>query len=97
MSIYKLVCPACGNPVRIRSSEGQSPLFRTMYGQCTYVPCGYNIVGSLNWDYGLNASGMDKPRITLPLAPSVVKRQAHKDCRLKKDQLDLLDALEEAV
>lgn len=91
---YKAICPACGNAMRIRNSEAQTPTFKTMYAQCTNLACGATYTGSLTWDYALSPSGLDKPRITLPIAPSVQRMQALRDCQPKTNQLDLLDAVE---
>ncbi|HEJ2254021.1 TPA: ogr/Delta-like zinc finger family protein, partial [Pseudomonas aeruginosa] len=56
MSVYKLVCPCCHSRMRIRSSEGQTPCFRSMYAQCTNALCGATFTGSLSWDYQLSPS-----------------------------------------
>ncbi|MDF3935334.1 ogr/Delta-like zinc finger family protein [Pseudomonas citronellolis] len=93
MSVYKLVCPSCGGKLRIRNSEGESPIFRSIWGQCLNVACGATFAGSQSWDYELSPSGLDKPRIQLPVAPSVTRMKALRDCREKTDQLDLLDAM----
>lgn len=93
MSVYKLVCPACGGKMRIRNSEGQTPIFRSMYSQCLNIPCSASFSGSLSWDYQLSASGLDKPRVVLPVAPSVERMKALRNLRDKTDQLDLLDDL----
>lgn len=94
MSVYKLVCPACGNRMRIRNSEGQTPVFRSMYAQCMHIPCGATFSGSLSWDYTLSPSGMERPLAVLPLAPAVQRMQALREFRPKTDQLDLLDSVE---
>lgn len=91
---YKAICPACNSAMRIRNSEAQTPTFKTMYAQCTNLACGATYTGSLTWDYALSPSGLDKPRIILPLAPSVQRMQALRDCQAKTNQLDLLDAME---
>ena len=67
---YKALCPACGNRMRIRNSEAQTPTFKTMYAQCTNIACGATYTGSLTWDYALSPSGLDQPRVVLPIAPS---------------------------
>jgi ssDNA-binding Zn-finger/Zn-ribbon topoisomerase 1 len=92
---YKLVCPACGGKMRIRNSEGQTPLFRSMYAQCLNIPCGATFSGSMSWDYQLSPSGLDKPRVVLPVAPAVARMRALRDNRERTDQLDLLDTLPE--
>ena len=90
MSVYKLVCPACGGKLRIRNSEGESPIFRSIYGQCMNVACGATFAGSQSWEYELSPSGLDKPRVQLPVAPSVTRMKALRDSRAETDQLDLL-------
>lgn len=84
--------------MRIRNSESQTPTFKTMYAQCTSIACGATYSGSLTWDYALSPSGLDKPRVVLPVAPSVQRMQALRDSREKTNQLDMLDHMEpEAV
>jgi hypothetical protein len=91
---YKALCPACGDRMRIRNSESQTPTFKTMYAQCQNLACSAAYVGSLSWEHTLSPSGLDQPRVTLPLAPSVQRMQALRDSRPKTDQLDLLDHME---
>ena len=91
---YKALCPACESRMRIRNSEAQTPIFKTMYAQCLNLACGATYVGSLSWEHTLSPSGLDQPRVTLPLAPSVQRMQALRDSRPKTDQLDLLDHME---
>lgn len=91
---YKALCPACGNRMRIRNSEAQTPTFKTMYAQCTNIACGATYTGSLTWDYALSPSGLDQPRVVLPIAPSRLRMKALQDSLPKTDQLDLLNALE---
>lgn len=95
MSTYRLKCPACGGPMKIRNSVEQTPVFRSMYAQCQNLPCGVTYSGSLSWDYELSPSGLDKPRVTLPVAPSVERMKAMRDLREQTEQLDLLDEVEE--
>ncbi|HCK4503001.1 TPA: ogr/Delta-like zinc finger family protein [Pseudomonas aeruginosa] len=95
MSVYKLVCPACGGKLRIRNSEGESPIFRSIYGQCMSIACGATFAGSQSWEYELSPSGLDKPRVQLPVAPSVTRMKALRESRAETDQLDLLDTLPE--
>ena len=91
---YKALCPACGHRMRIRNSEAQTPTFKTMYAQCTNIACGATYTGSLTWDYALSPSGLDQPRVVLPIAPSLLRMKALQDSLPKTDQLDLLNALE---
>ncbi|MCI3908827.1 ogr/Delta-like zinc finger family protein [Pseudomonas viridiflava] len=91
MSTYKLVCPSCYGPLVIRTSEGQTPCFRSMYYQCKDLVCGATFSGSLTIDYTLSPSGLAKPINVVPPAPSLARKQALRDRRTKDDQLDLLE------
>ena len=91
---YKALCPACGDRMRIRNSEAQTPTFKTMYAQCTNIACGATYTGSLTWDYALSPSGLDHPRVVLPIAPALLRMKALQDSLPKTNQLDLLNALE---
>lgn len=91
---YKALCPACGSRMRIRNSEAQTPTFKTMYAQCTNIACGATYTGSLTWDYALSPSGLDQPRVVLPIAPALLRMKALQDNLPKTNQLDLLNALE---
>lgn len=95
MSSHRLKCPACGEGLKIRASKEQTPTFRVMYGQCQNLLCGATFSGSMSWDYALSPSGMDKPRVALPVSPSVARMKAMRELRENADQLDLLDAVEE--
>jgi len=94
---YKCLCPACGERMRIRNSEAQTPTFKTMYAQCTNMACSHSIIGSLSWDFALVPSGIDSPRVVLPVAPSAQRKQAQRDSRPTTNQIDLLDAQEATV
>lgn len=91
---YRALCPACESPLRIRGSKTQTATFKTMYAQCTNVACSAAYTGSLSWDYALSPSGIDRPRVELPIAPSVQRLQALRDSRPETNQLDMLDAQE---
>ena len=91
---YKALCPACGSRMRIRNSEAQTPTFKTMYAQCTNIACGATYTGALSWDYALSPSGLDQPRVVLPIAPASLRMKALQDSLPKTNQLDLLNALE---
>lgn len=90
---YRCLCPACGSHMRIRGSEVQTPTYKTMYAQCTNMGCGATFSGSLSWDYCLSPSGMDAPRVSLPLAPAVQRMKAlREDARRgNQDQLEIFE------
>lgn len=90
---YRCICPACGHRMRIRNSAVQTPIFKTMYAECTNLGCGATYVGNLAWEYELNQSKHVRPLVQLPPAPFASRHQATLDSREKTDQLDLLDHL----
>lgn len=94
---YRVKCPACSSPMRIKDSKEQTPTFKTMYAQCTNMACSHSIIGSLSWDFALVPSGIDSPRVVLPVAPSAQRKQAQRDSRPTTNQIDLLDAQEATV
>lgn len=94
MSVYKLVCPACNKPMRIRTSDGQTPCFRSIYYQCTDLVCGATFTGSMTIDFELSPSGLERPLIKLPVAPAVERMNAMRNLRDPNAQPDLLDQLE---
>jgi len=97
VSTYKLVCPACHGAMRIRSSVGQTPCFRSTYYQCQNLACGATFSGSVTIDYQLSPSGMAQPLMVLPIAPAIERMKALRESARATDQLDMLDALEAAV
>lgn len=80
--------------MRIRTSEGQTPCFRSMYSECTNLLCGATFSGSLVWEYQLSPSGIERPLTVLPMAPTKVRLLARQNLKSKNDQPDLLDQLE---
>jgi hypothetical protein len=90
---YRCLCPACGSPMRIRTSEVQTPVFKTMYGQCTNVACGGSYVGSLGWEFRLNTPGTERPLTDLPLAPAAMRHKIFRSQQPATRQLDMLDAI----
>jgi hypothetical protein len=93
MSTYKLVCPACRGRMRIRTSEGQTPCFRSTYYQCTNLACGATYSGSVTIDFQLSPSGLTQPLMVLPVAPSIERMKALRLARSDDQQLDLLDPI----
>ncbi|APQ13400.1 transcriptional regulator [Pseudomonas oryzihabitans] len=97
MSEFRLVCPACNGPLVIRCSKGETPCFRSLWYQCKNLACGATFGGTQTIDYQLSPSGLQAPRLVLPLAPSKIKRAATQASRMTSNQKDLLDPLEEST
>ena len=93
MSTYKLVCPACGGAIRVRTTEGQTPCFRSAYYECVSLICGAKFSGSVTIDYQLSPSGLEKPLIQLPIAPALERMKAKRVTQVTTNQPDMLDQL----
>ncbi|TDF86314.1 ogr/Delta-like zinc finger family protein [Pseudomonas sp. H9] len=94
MSTYKLVCPHCSQRMRIRTSEGTHIFLRVAYLQCTNEACGWSVRAQFEMTHEMSPSGMANPAVRLPIAPTVMRRQAMKSA---DDQPDLLDQLDMEV
>ncbi|PZE12265.1 ogr/Delta-like zinc finger family protein [Pseudomonas solani] len=94
MSVYKLVCPACGHRMRIRTSQGQTPCFRSTYYECTNILCAATFAGAVTIEYQLSPSGLERPLMELPLAPSRIRQKARQDQAGDTAQVDLFDSME---
>ncbi len=53
-----------------------------------------HLTGSLSWDYQLSPSGLERPLLVLPMAPSKTRQLARRDLAAATNQLDLLDHVE---
>ena len=63
------LCPHCGEKVIIRSSQVESPLLKTLYGQCTNLGCGWTGKAHLEWAFTMSPSAVPNPDIDLPFTP----------------------------
>lgn len=86
----RLVCPHCASAMRIRTSKGQHIFLRVAYLQCTSEACGWSGRAEFEITHEMSPSGIPNPSVRLPVAPTVMRREA---MRKKGDnQLDLLEA-----
>lgn len=90
MSTYKLVCPHCQGPLRIRTSVGQHVFLRTAYLQCGNESCGATFRAQFEITHEMSPSGMPNPSVRLPVAPMSIRREAMS--KPGDRQLDLLEA-----
>jgi hypothetical protein len=80
--------------MRIRTSEGQTPCFRSVYYQCNSITCGATFSGSMTIDFELSPSGVERPLVKLPVAPAIERNKALRHQRSHSPQTDLLAPLE---
>ncbi|MBB6153722.1 hypothetical protein HDC30_000916 [Pseudomonas sp. JAI115] len=78
----------------MRTSEGQTPCFRSVYSECTSFLCGATFSGSLVWEYQLSPTGLEHPLLVLPMAPTKVRLLARRNLMPATTQPDLLDQME---
>lgn len=94
MSTYKLVCPHCSGPMRIRTSEGTHIFLRVAYLQCTFEACSWSVRAEFEMTHEMSPSGMPNPTVKLPVAPMALRRLAMKPT---DNQLDLLAPLDTEI
>ncbi|TIH10810.1 ogr/Delta-like zinc finger family protein [Pseudomonas leptonychotis] len=95
-SYYRLKCPKCQGPMKVRASTQHHIFLRVMYLQCQYVPCSWAVKADFQMTHELAPSGKENPAVSLPIAPHAIRAQAERDNRetANTNQLDLLDAQE---
>ncbi len=93
-SVYKLKCPDCGGPIRVRNSYEQHALLRGLFLQCTNLNCGGVFGGNMEITHRMSPSAAPNPNIDLPLAPSAMRKAAAK--KEGDKQMDIEDLLETA-
>lgn len=96
MTEFRLACPACNGPLVIRCSKGETPCFRSVWYQCKNLACGATYGGSQTIDYQLSPSGLESPRLVLPLAPSRLKRAATQASRMTSEQKGRVEEMDAA-
>lgn len=90
-SKYKLICPHCKMPIRVRNSIAMHPLLRTIYVQCTNLGCGATFKGEMELTHMLSPSATPNPAIDIPMADSAMRlAAAHTE---QSQQMDLEDLL----
>lgn len=93
MTNYRFACPHCGGALRTRSSRGKHELLRINYIECVQEACHWSAVGYTEITHELSPSGMPNPRINLPTAPTLLRRQCIASRQGNSDQMDMLEAL----
>lgn len=89
-SIYKMACPDCGGPMRVRNSVGLHPLFRNVFFQCMNVNCGGVYGGNMEITRVMSPSATPNPAIDLPMAETTLRRIAAQDEQDKQIDIDEL-------
>ncbi|MCY1352652.1 Ogr/Delta-like zinc finger [compost metagenome] len=72
--IFKRRCPDCGASLVKRSSESKHLLMSTTYLVCSNAVCGATFTGVDEITHRLSPPSRPNPAITLPFAPSALRR-----------------------
>ncbi|WP_421865197.1 ogr/Delta-like zinc finger family protein [Motiliproteus sp.] len=90
--IYKMQCPHCQGPIRVRNSVAMHPLLRSTFLQCMNLACGATFRGQAEITHEISPPATPNPDINLPMAPAAIRRMAqHDNNEQQMDFDDLLD------
>ena len=81
-SKHRIPCPHCDQNLRIRKSQGLTPLYREAIAECRNDDCGFRAKARIELCNTLTPSDMPNPAIDLPFAPSLIS-QAIKQAQRK--------------
>lgn len=87
-------CPACGTPIKVRSSEQISMVTSEYIGSCQRTGCGAQVKGLFSWVAYVSPTGLAKPLVDLPLTPVAERNKRWREHGADGEQLDLIDQLE---
>lgn len=66
---HRIPCPHCGENVRIRKSQGLTPLYREAIFECRNDGCGWRGKASIEITHTIAPSDIPNPTVTLPFVP----------------------------
>ncbi|WP_136067118.1 ogr/Delta-like zinc finger family protein [Modicisalibacter radicis] len=66
---HRIPCPHCGENVRVRKSQGLTPVYREAILECRNEACGFRGKASIELTHTLTPSDMPNPTVELPLVP----------------------------
>ncbi|MHA3059665.1 ogr/Delta-like zinc finger family protein [Acinetobacter sp. ANC 3791] len=69
-------CPFCGDKVIIRSTTTESPLLKTLYGQCQNLDCGWTGKAHMEWAATISPSAIENKSIHLPRSIHSIQKNA---------------------
>ncbi|MFD0726982.1 ogr/Delta-like zinc finger family protein [Lysobacter brunescens] len=70
-SHFRMTCPHCEAPARVRDSREQSTLVRALIFQCTNWECGHVFAALLSVERTISPSAIPKPDVVLPLSQHI--------------------------
>jgi len=91
-STYKLRCPDCKGPMRVRNSVYMHDLMRNVYVECQNINCGAAFGGHMEFTCRMSPSAEPNPNIDLPMADSAMRKAAAQ--KEAEKQMDIDELLE---
>ncbi|MBB3141242.1 ogr/Delta-like zinc finger family protein [Halomonas organivorans] len=65
----RIPCPHCGTNMRIRKSQGLTPVYREAVFECRNENCGWRAKASIEFTHTIAPSDHPNPTVRLPLVP----------------------------
>lgn len=73
-SKHRMPCPHCGQNMRIRKSQGLTPVYREAVVECRNVECGFRGKAVFEVTNTLTPSDIPNVTVDLPFAPRLLKQ-----------------------
>ncbi|SOC56435.1 Ogr/Delta-like zinc finger [Chromohalobacter canadensis] len=77
---HRIPCPHCGENLRVRKSQGLTPLYREAIFECRNEDCGWRGKASIEITHTIAPSDIPSPTVALPFVPrlrELITKQAH--------------------
>ncbi|MGP5308071.1 ogr/Delta-like zinc finger family protein [Vreelandella alkaliphila] len=77
-SKHRLPCPHCSQNLRIRKSQGLTPVYREAVVECRNDDCGFRGKARFEVCNTLTPSDIPNPMVDLPFAPNLLRQAIKK-------------------
>ncbi|MCT8469426.1 ogr/Delta-like zinc finger family protein [Chromohalobacter canadensis] len=77
---HRIPCPHCSENLRVRKSQGLTPLYREAIFECRNEDCGWRGKASIEITHTIAPSDIPNPTVALPFVPrlrELITKQAH--------------------
>ena len=73
-SKHRMPCPHCDHNMRVRNSQGLTPVYREGVVECRNVACGFRGKAGFQVLHTLTPSDIPNARVDLPFAPRLIQQ-----------------------
>lgn len=73
-SKHRMPCPHCSHNMRIRKSQGLTPVYREAVVECRNADCGFRGKAGIEVTNTLTPSDIPNVNVDLPFAPRLLKQ-----------------------